>query len=580
MSSSKTPAPALSTSSQVRQQLLSLPPSKRVDHLIGLPNVRQILKRLCPQDLVIALHAAGIADSLELVELLPPSQVQCILDLETWHRDRIEPRALASWLSVLFAANPERAMAQVVGLDADLVTLYIKLYTRVYDLGLEPEPEPMPEQVITTPDNRYLVTFVAPPHPGGRGQPDPTDELGAAVARKIVEGLIAREPFTASRYLEAVRWELPSELEESSLRWRSGRLADLGYADLYEAQIIYAPIDLNRPPRVRAVDVIPDPDEPDTALALFVEENAGAPLLRAASDRLSGAEHDRVRRQLTALCNKVAAAQALSPGDIEALTGAVHEAVSTVNLGLEYLSKGELGAAAECLVDMALADVFRVGNSVVSQLARKARAVLRSLRIDEQRSLLSPAAEDVFTALTQRFPRLHAGLVHPGQVGRQPFESLAQLARAAEFVADVGFVSALLLDVLGFSPHQRASLLQGACNVGEPDEVHLDLILATAVARVLVGGTLDPAPLVADELRHLRTALLENRQAAVKSAVEALLRQAMPHLPLPGAPSMESVQQRTQRWCEVLVERLHDELGPIQDSIDPRFVTAVLCRVD
>ena len=42
------------------------------------------------------------------------------------------------------------------------------------------------------------------------------------------------------------RPEPPAELEENSYRWRSGRLADLGYVDFYEALDLFRPLDADK----------------------------------------------------------------------------------------------------------------------------------------------------------------------------------------------------------------------------------------------------------------------------------------------------------------------------------------------
>jgi len=564
--------------SDIRQQLLRLPPSKRVDQLISLPNAPEILKRLCPQDLLIALHACGISDSLELIEILPPEQVRGIIDLETWQRDRVDPRALAAWLSVLFSASAEGAMDQVMALDPELMTLFIKIHTRVYDLEEEPDPADVPELSVFTPDRRFLVTFVTPPNPEYGEEEDPTDAVGTEVARKIIDGLVRRDPFLAARYLASVRWELPSELEESSLRWRSGRLADLGYPDLYEAMGIYAPVDLSRPPKKRAADTIPDPDEPDTALALFVDEYRDASLFRQASDRLDAMALDRLRRQMTSLANRVSAAQALSPGDLEALADAVHLASATVNLGLEYLSRGDLDTAENWLVEGALVDIFRTGHTLLSQLGRRAQKVRERLLIDDNNSLLSNIAEEVFAALGEKTPRLFAGIMEPGQVGRRPFESLAQLARAAEFVAAEAFSSAVLLDVLGFDPKQSERLLEGS-NRDNPGELNVNRILVTALCRASIGGDFEPTPLRQEELNAVHKLMIQGTEHVIDHCVATIGKHSLPHLPLAGAPTAEAVEARTRAWCDRTLEELGDELRDVRENPDPRFISVVLCQL-
>jgi hypothetical protein len=575
MTQAKTPTPALAPR-ELRQRLLALQPSRRVDFLIGLANCREVLRQLHPQDLLIAIHAAGVSDSLELIELLPPSQVQSFIDLEAWRRDRIDPHRLVSWL---YAANRERALAQVVGLDSELVTLLLKLYTRVYDLARETEPDPLPERSLRTPDNRYLVAFVTPLPPADRGQTDPLDEIGAEVARQVVVGLIAREPLTAARYLEATRWELPSELEEACLRWRQGRLNDLGYYDLYEALAIYAPVDLRSPPRSRRVDVMADPETADTALALFIDDHGQAPLLRSALDRLPADSADQVRRQLVTLANRVAAARSTAPDDLAALAAAVVDALATVNLGLEYSARGAIPAAAETLGRASLVDLFRIGHTLAWQLGQQASKLRRRTRIDAGQTLLPAAAALVLTALCRKVPRLHGSLLDQQRDDELPFETLAQLARAAEVVAETSFLAALLLDVLGFDPQRTPALVEQAVNVGDVAGVDLEVILATALCRAVLGGKLEPSPFDRAELAELRQLVAGGSDPLCQQLVDLLLAQARPRLPLPGALDEATARQRSAAFAAHLAQRLTEELAAVSGDIDPRFIAALLCRL-
>ena len=592
----KTTTPALAPH-ELRQRLLALAPSRRVDFLISLDNAREVLRQLHPQDLLIAIYATGVSDSLELIELLPPAQVQSILDLETWQRDRIDPHRLVSWMSMLYAANKERALAQVVGLDAELVTLLLKLYTRVYDLAQEAEPDPMPEYNLRTPDNRYLVTFARPLPPDGRDKTDPLDDIGAEVARQIVAGLISRQPLTAARYLEATRWELPSELEEASLRWRQGRLNDLGYCDLYESLAIYAPIDLKRPPRSRRVDIVADPDAADAALALFIDDHGQAPLLQVALDQLAVEPADQVRRQLVSLANRVAAAQVASPGDLVALARAVVETLATINLGLEFLSRGARPAAIDLLGRISLVELFRFGHTLTWQLGQQALKLRQRLRVEPAQTLLPARVQSLFIALCRKVPRLHAGLIDrkrddPGKSlprddpGKSlprddeiPFESLAQLAAAAEAVAEVAFLAALLLDVLGFDPQRTPALVEVAANVGDVANIDLDLILATSLCRAALGGELSPQPFDRAELAELRQLVATDRAALIDQLAAPLLDRARPRLPLPGALDEAAAKQRATAFASRLQQRLVEDLGSVSGDLDSRFVAALLCRL-
>ena len=57
---------------------------------------------------------------------------------------------------------------------------------------------------------------------------------------------IAPMPDLARHTIMAARSEPPAELEEMAYRWRSARLADLGYVDFYEALDLFRPLDADK----------------------------------------------------------------------------------------------------------------------------------------------------------------------------------------------------------------------------------------------------------------------------------------------------------------------------------------------
>ncbi len=104
--------------------------------------------------------------------------------------------------------------------------------------------------------------------------------------RGILDDLYAEDAFMATRLLSAIQWEMPSELEETAHRWRTGRLADLGYPSLEEALSWFA-----RPPR----EARRSPPGPPSRPAGFFLATLGAGLAprarrrRAAARRAGGA---------------------------------------------------------------------------------------------------------------------------------------------------------------------------------------------------------------------------------------------------------------------------------------------------
>ena len=124
-----------------------------------------------------------------------------------WRRDRLDPGS-GKWLSALFAANAPTAVRQMRDLDIELLSLMFKLHTKVYDLVKEEEaPEEELKLHSVTPDQHFLICYLIR---------DDNEAFGTCTEshyRRIHQ----RDLAFVLRLIEAIRWELPSALEEEGV---------------------------------------------------------------------------------------------------------------------------------------------------------------------------------------------------------------------------------------------------------------------------------------------------------------------------------------------------------------------------
>src|SRR5205814_756462 len=116
-------------------------------------------------------------------------------------------------------------------LDPEVMALYLQRQAKVYDLSAE---EPIPDQAIghyyPTPDGFYMIDVL------------PEGEAGKSLER-MLDWLYRADLERARQIVMSAKWEVESDLQEWSYRWRSGRMSDLGYPEFYEALSIYRAID-------------------------------------------------------------------------------------------------------------------------------------------------------------------------------------------------------------------------------------------------------------------------------------------------------------------------------------------------
>jgi hypothetical protein len=163
------------------------------------------------------------------------------------------------------------------------------------------------------------------------------------------------------RLLQSVPWESTADNEEFALRWRSGRLADLGFPPREEALAIYTA------PRRDELELPSGPPPPigEWQLPVWLPELPGA----AGSPHLlfrSAAELDpEARRALfyafVSLANQVAVADRLPLGEAESLPKAIEKAASLASRGLAWLAERHHLPPAEVLRRAPLLRLFRVG---------------------------------------------------------------------------------------------------------------------------------------------------------------------------------------------------------------------------
>ena len=168
-------------------------------------------------------------------------------------------------------------------------------------------------------------------------------------------------------------------------------MADLGFADYYEALEVYRELD---PASVRIGEATARRRACDrstatggdgaslrvpTALAERLSDSDGSPFARAAQELAAGDEVDELHFALVALTNRVLAADRVAPGDDEAVTAVLERAAR--HAGSRDRVPGPRrrrarGAAA--LRTIPLVRLFRLGVSLIGKVKRLALALRRA----------------------------------------------------------------------------------------------------------------------------------------------------------------------------------------------------------
>lgn len=553
----------------LRQEIAPLPAKQRVDRILDRKDAMKVVRSLPIQDLFSTLQEVGLEDGLELLELCSPRQVQAFLDLDGWRGDRVDAAAMARWLQALFAANPDRAVGQLRGLDLELLTLLLKTTCTVYDLSQEEQPEGEVGLHTVTPDQRYLIVY------GGITD----DERTQLVVKELLERLMGRDLLFVLRLCEAVRWELPSPLEEEAFRWRNGRIADLGFLPKHEAAALFAWRDPDGPLE-SAGGPPPVADEESLATDLSTSVvfpwealQSGTLAFTQASAALTEADRARVLHDVVVTANRVHCAEGGDLGDPGALRATVRGVIETVGVGLSYRAAGNPQLLGELLRDKALGALFSVGNSLALKLQRELQARVRArdsglddaglLRLD------SPLRETAAGLLRPR-PRLYFGLIDERRVDYRSPSSLVELAALSRAISEIGFRGALL-GPRGFGVSDAFLAARGLADPADQPS-HGQVVGALLLASLLAPGDVAPAPLDDDALRAAQRALADG--AARDEAVQRLARRSRAFAPLPGAPTADDVEARTRSYAQQVLQAVVAEVAAV-GAPEGRFLSSV-----
>ena len=189
---------------------------------------------------------------------------------------------------------------------------------------------------------------------------------------KLLRDLFQHDYWTYFRMMQAATWELDSDNEEWALRWRTGRLQDLGFPPWDEAMSIYRFVDVDDwtaiPEGARPLDIgewhLPQwiPNLPTAAESKH--------LIFRTIPELTDEERRTAFYAFIAIANKVAVADRMKLSDAEFTPRAIEKAAWLVSAGLEHIAEARGIAPVEVVRRVPMERLFRVGANMNRDRAR------------------------------------------------------------------------------------------------------------------------------------------------------------------------------------------------------------------
>ena len=327
------------------------PLARRAELLALVSEPEQVIPRIPPAELCFVVKAVGLSDAGWLLEHATEEQIATAVDLDAWTGFVPDRGRLAAWLAAFADAGEETLLRAARGLDFEILVLELRARLSVVLTGRDEAPD-LPASTLTLDGQFHLIPLEA------------GDDLEDVLA--LLQALFQHDYWFYHRLLQAVNAELETETEEWALRWRNGRLQDLGFPPLEDAKRIYAylkPEQLAKLPTQPHLLEVGEWPLPVWMPSLPVAGDAEHLLFRAIA-----ALPEEARRPLLfaflALANRVAVADGMPLGEPETLPSATQKAARVASLGLAHLARENGVEAVEVLRRTALERLFVVGANL------------------------------------------------------------------------------------------------------------------------------------------------------------------------------------------------------------------------
>ncbi|WP_420826638.1 DUF6178 family protein [Myxococcus eversor] len=518
---------------ELQQQLMRLSPRRRMEALLEGADAAAVVRALPPESLYVTIQEVGLEDATELVQLVSPAQFRAFVDLGAWKRDKLDSHAVLTWLRAArggYDDTPE-FLRKLHAVDMEVLEYLLHELVAVHDL--EENPDVNPQGVtLETPEGRYLVEIKA-------------EGAEMSAVRALVTDLIAENPFEAVRLLEAVRWEVPAELEETAFQFRKARLLDLGFPTLEDAVALFSRVDV--PARRSSNTTTP------SGTAALTAPQGHVDYLDAAFRGLTEIERQNAEDELAGVANAALVAELADPGDLDAVRRVGEMVRDYLSLGLEHLTGADPTQAIEVLRDTPLRRIFQTGFTLTLQLKFRADRLAKSPgAVVDGVLLMLPEESAAMEALRRKRPRRTLKVEGAEPV---PFRSLREVAASEAVLARAEAQVEVLRGVLGGTP-QAAH--QAVARFGVPLEtLGVERLFAAVVAMAVLDARPDARPVPLGRTVELGQRLFEGSPQAPRLLASASERAVSG---LEGAVAPEA-RAELRRMVGVTLTRLLSELG-------------------
>lgn len=365
-----------------RSAILSLPPEKALDAILDTPQSLPLVHSFPEEDFYLLIHEIGVDDSLPLLSLASNRQWEYLLDLEIFHKDRIDGKKMIEWLNLLLEADYPRMVRWLDTEKRDLLQFLLKRTIHVLIREHDQDPTEFGPDFHTFDDVFYFNILNAPDSIEATADIENRDDTEETNYSEMIYAVLSKlaevDHIDYQNLLLESASTIPSEAEEEMYRLRNVRLAEKGFLPFDEAIGIYQP-PLNDKMIFAKVNKVPQTDSEDYRLPIPLYPlsilNTDAHFVKALQHLPVSNLRHHILLEFAALCNRLVIADQKLIRSKTDLTLIAEKSCGYITIGLE-VSAGNRPltphTTAAMLADYPLTDLFRIGFNEALKLKWRA----------------------------------------------------------------------------------------------------------------------------------------------------------------------------------------------------------------
>jgi hypothetical protein len=321
-----------------------LRPRARSEFLMLTDHPEQVVPLLPEAELAATILAGGMSEASWLLEIATPEQRVACLDLDAWQGDTLLPARVREWIDALMEAGRPTLVKALEEADLEFWLVSLRDMTDVCVIGKEDEP---PTGWFTEDGVCYF-------------RPVQDDDF-ARVKEIAGASFDGANPLYWS-LVYGLLFESQAECQEYALRWRTNRLADLGFPELEAAMQAYRKLPLDEAPTWE-LDAAAGAALAPLPASQLPRQLRGS-LLGEALGRLEPGRGADLLGYVLAVANALAVADGLRLSDSDSIPRALEKAVRGIDRGLRELAKQRQEPPERVLEKTRPLDLFRIGATL------------------------------------------------------------------------------------------------------------------------------------------------------------------------------------------------------------------------